>query len=197
MAALDRVMELQAQGISDGEIIKKLRDEGVAPKEINDAFSQSKVKQAVSQEDFPGMEQSIMEQPQEPAAQEMPQQEYAPQQYSEYQQYQPAQLDTDTISEIADQVVQEKFAEFNKRTGDLVGFKNEVKEKLKDLDERLKRIESSLDQIQRAVIGKVGEYGENMTFVHKDLSNIHDTMSKMMNPLVDNYKELRRIAGNK
>lgn len=197
MAALDRVMELQAQGISDGEIIKKLRDEGVSPNEINDAFSQSKVKQAVSQEEFPGMEQSIMEQPQEPAAQEMPQQDYAPQQYSEYQQYQPTQLDTDTISEIADQVVQEKFAEFNKRTGDLVGFKNEVKEKLKDLDERLKRIENSLDQIQRAVIGKVGEFGENMTFVHKDLSNIHDTMSKMMNPLVDNYKELRRIAGNK
>lgn len=199
-------MQLQAQGLSEPDLVKRLRDEGVSAEEINDALSQARIKQAVSQEQqepveqFQGMEQSMMEQPAtEPVAEP---QQYYPQEQQVYQDpnqgyYQQPAVDTETISEIADQVVQEKFAEFNKKTGDLVSFRNEVKDKLKDLDERLKRIEGSLDNIQRAVIGKIGEYGENMAFVQKDLTNIHDTMSKMMNPLIDNYRELKKISGGK
>jgi hypothetical protein len=194
MAVLDRVMELQAQGMSDQEISKKMRDEGTSPQEINDAISQSKIKQAVSQsEDFQGMEQSIMEQTAAP--QQQAQEYYPPQQYYSEQQYQQPSIDNETVSEIADQVVQEKFAEYNKKTGDIVAFKNEVKDKIRDLDDRLKRIESNIDLLQRSVIGKIGEYGENITLVQKDLTNIHDTMSKMMNPLIDNYQQLRKIAG--
>ena len=37
--------------------------------------------------------------------------------------------------------------------------------------------------------------GENIAYVHKDLSNVHETMSKMMNPLVDTYRELKKISG--
>jgi hypothetical protein len=36
-----------------------------------------------------------------------------------------------------------------------------------------------------------------MTYVHKDMENLHNTMSKMMNPLMDNYNELRKISGKK
>lgn len=198
MPALDRLMELQAQGLSDSEITKKMRDEGTSAQEINDALSQAKIKQAVSQgSDFQGMEQSIMEQP--ATAEAAPEEYYAPQQqyYPDQQYQQQPSMDNETISEIADQVVQEKFAEYNKKTGDMVSFKNEVKDKLKDLDDRLKRIESNIDLLQRAIVGKIGEYGENMSMVQKDLTNIHDTMGKMMNPLIDNYQQLRKIAGGK
>jgi hypothetical protein len=199
MTTLDKVMQMQSQGMQDADIVKKLRDEGVSPKEIEDSFGQAKIKEAVSQEEqYSGMEQSSMPEqtPQDQIPNQAPQQQY--QEYPQYQQdYQQPQLDTDTISEIASQVVSEKFSEFNKKTGDLVSFKNETQEKLKDLDERLRRIELSIENLQRSIIGKVGEFGENMGSVHKDLDNLHGTMSKLMNPLIDNYRELKKISGGK
>lgn len=207
MPALDRVMQLQAQGVNDTDITKKLRDEGISLQDINDALGQAKIKEAVSQDsDFNGMQQSIMtNQPstpddalpaQQPQMQGQDQQQYDQQQYYPDQQY-AAQLDTETITEIADQVVSEKFSDFTKKTGDLVALKNETQDKIKDLDERLRRIETSIENLQRSIIGKVGEYGQSMAFVQKDLETIHDTMGKMMNPLIDNYKELQKLAGKR
>ena len=226
---LDTIMQLQSQGISDTEIIKKLREQNASPKDINDALNQAKVKQAVNeqeqelppynpeqnpqeyyqQEQYPSqdMQQSIMQpQPQEQYAPQ-PTQQLAPQQGQYYPQtpqaypqeaYYPQQgLDTDTITEIAEQVVSEKFSEFRQKTGDLVSFKNDAQDRLKDLDERLKRIENSLDKIQQAIIGKIGEFGESTASIHQDLENLHESFSKLANPLIDNYKELRKIAGKK
>ena len=139
--------------------------------------------------------------PPEQYSPEQPQQEYYPETPQAYPQeaYYPqaAGLDTDTASEIAEQVVQEKFAEFAKKTGDIPSFKNEIKEKVSNIDERLKRIENSIDKLQQAVIGKIGEFSETTQAIHKDLDALHNTTSKLMNPLIDNYKELKKIAGKK
>ena len=233
---LDRIMQLQSQGLQEQEIIQTLQNEGTSPKEIEESLNQAKIKTAVSQQEptqqqaMPSpeqmqqppqtqeMQQSIMnsnqEAPQQMQEQAMPSPEqmqqtqptetyqdyYAqtPQAYSD-QAYYPQQgiSDTETITEIAEQIVLEKIQEQNKKTGDIASFKTQTTEKLKDLDERLKKIEDSIEQLQQAVIQKIGEFGETTEFIHKDLENMHDTMSKLMNPLVDNYKELKKIAGKK
>jgi hypothetical protein len=201
MATIEEVMQLQSQGMSDSDIIKKMRDEGISPKEINDALAQVKIKSAVQEDqaqEASGMEQSIMQPDGQEQTQELEQ--YAPQQPQPYyQDYQPVPqaVDMQTISEIAEQVVSDKFKEFEQKTGDIAMFRTSVQEKIQDFNERLKRIENSIDKIQQAIIGKIGEYGENMTYVHKDMENLHNTMSKMMNPLMDNYNELRKISGKK
>ncbi|MDO8517474.1 MAG: hypothetical protein Q7S33_05110 [Nanoarchaeota archaeon] len=123
---------------------------------------------------------------------EQPAQEY---QYPDSNQY--YQTDTGTITEIAEQVVAEKFEEFNKKTGDLASFKNQIQDKVEELDERLKRIENNIDKLQQAIIRKIGEFGDTSSYIHKDLENLHNTVSKLMNPLVDNYNELRKITGSK
>ena len=121
-----------------------------------------------------------------------------PQAYSDQGYYAPAQaMDTDTISEIAEQVVSEKFSEFNKKTGDIAGFKNSIQDQVDDLDERIKRIENSIDKLQQAVIGKIGEFGESNAAIRKEVAALHDTTSKLMNPLIDNYRELKRISREK
>jgi len=256
MATLDKVMELQRQGISDTEISRQLQNEGVSPAEISNSMNQAKVKNAISPSAAPEgapaqpameMQQSIMQggadqgmatgtpeqsgqpaaAPTQPMTQEVPaagppmqmppqdmtaqnpeiyqapqpQDNYyqqTPQAYDDQGYYAPAAgADTETISEIAEQVVSEKFNEYKAKTGDMVSFKNSIQEKVSDIDERLKRIENSIEKLQQAIIGKVGEFGENSAMIHKDLENLHGTMSKMMNPLVDNFNELRKIAGKK
>jgi len=51
MTILEEVSGMRSQGIPEEEIIKKLQDQGVSPKSINDALDQEKIKKAVSSED--------------------------------------------------------------------------------------------------------------------------------------------------
>lgn len=276
MATLDRIIEMQKNGVTDADITTRLTNEGVPPTDINNSFNQARVKSAISgpdpgTESGKGMQASIMKdndanasptneglqaqgvqtappvaqqapmppqeqmqmppQAQVPPMQAEPQQGYqqAPmaqvpqalipgepeiypsEQYQDpyYQQAQgpyPEQeyypqdasgTNPDTISEIAEQVATEKINEYKQNTGDILGFKNTMTEKVSDLDERLRRIEASIDKLQHAVIGKVGEFGENTAMIHKDLDNLHGTVQKLMDPLVDNINELRKISGNK
>jgi len=62
MATLERINQLKNQGIPENEIIQTLQNEGVSPKEINDALSQSQIKQAVSnmEEGTTNMQPSMM-----------------------------------------------------------------------------------------------------------------------------------------
>ena len=154
------------------------------------------------------MQTSQQEAPPQPTEQPYPEQtlpqqgeQYyyeTPQAYPEeaYYAQQPA-INTDTITEITEQVVMEKFEDFKKKTGNIISFKNQAEETLKDLDERLKRIEKTIDNLQQAIIGKIGDFGDSTTAIHKDLDNLHTTVSKLMNPLVDNYKELKKFNQKK
>jgi len=262
---LERVIDMQKEGIDDIEISTKLQNEGIPLREIEDSLNQARVKNAVSPPDpgrgmpptsappmqpsaqpsqmgtpqVQGMQQSIMpdsgqgngapmpsatppqapapeaptgpppapqmEPPPAPAPEVYPpqgqdqQQDYyypeTPQAYPEQDYYAPqGGMDTETISEIAEQVATEKLNEFKAKTGDLVSFKNTIQERVEDIDDRLKRIESSIDKLQQAIIGKIGEFGESNAAIHKDLDNLHGTVSKLMNPLIDNVNELKKIA---
>jgi hypothetical protein len=235
MATLEKVMELQGQGLSDADISTQLQNEGVAPTEINDSLNQAKIKNAVSppenagQQPAPEMQASIMQnqeqqpaaipaqpmtqevpaqqaqQPQQPApeiyppqvAAEQPQEDYytqTPQAYGQDYYAPQGGVDTETISEIAEQVATEKLNEFKKKTGDLVSFRNTIQDKVDDIDDRLKRIENSIDKLQQAIVGKIGEFGESNAMIHKDLDNLHGTVSKLMDPLMDNINEMKKIA---
>jgi hypothetical protein len=62
MGVLDQVTDLKNKGFSEREIANSLKEQGFAPKMIDDALSQAKIKSAVSapEETGGGMEPSIM-----------------------------------------------------------------------------------------------------------------------------------------
>ncbi len=283
MTTLDKVIQMQQQGISDTEISTQLQNEGITPTEINDSLNQAKIKNAVSPPENTIPEQAIPEQatpqgmqesitsktseeptaplstnpksqipnaslanpksqipnpslanpesqgsaptnsesesvrvipnaspvapeiypPQTPNSQPptpdyQPQDNYyqeTPQSYSQQDYYAPQTgMDTDTISEIAEQVTTEKLNEYKKKIGDIASFKNTIQDKVDDIDDRLKRIENTIDKLQQAIVGKIGEFGESNAMIHKDLDNLHGTVAKLMNPLIDNYNELKKMA---
>ncbi len=117
-----------------------------------------------------------------------------PQAYTGDEYYQQPTYDTETITEIAEQVISEKFKEFNNKTGDIATFRSVTQDKIDDMNTRLKRIETTIDKLQQAIIQKIGEFGDNTASIKKDLSGLHDTTSKLMNPLIDNYRELQKIT---
>lgn len=191
---------MKNQGISDEEITNKLREQRISPKEINDALSQSKIKSAVTDDDTQGMQPSIMSssqdkkntqdiytpQPQEEApapiqetyAQEPEyQEEYYPQQG--YEEYSPATTDTDTMIEIAEQVFSEKIHPIQAQLENLNEFQNLTQVKIDSISQRLKRIETIIDNLQISILDKVGSYSKNLDNLQKEMNMMQDSFKKL------------------
>lgn len=191
MGILEQVTQMKNQGINEEQIIDSLRQQGASPKQITDALAQAQIKNAVGSNNDE-MQPSIMQQNEEYAP---PQQEaYAPQQSQEYPaqypgyypqeanygEYSPGTTSTDTIIEVAEQVLAEKLQKILKPLKDLTEFKSLSEDKIINLDERLKRIEKTIDSIEMQIIGKVSSYGDTLSGIKKEMSMMQDSFGKMV-----------------
>lgn len=126
--------------------------------------------------------------------QEAPGQEYSPEyQYSEYQ---PQQIgDIETINEIAEQILDEKTTQLKKQITSFTRFTEETTSNIERLNERLLKIENTLNELQVSVLRKVGDYGKDIQNIAKEMHSTQDSFSKILNPLTDNIRELQKITG--
>jgi len=241
MALIERISQMKQQGVSDPEIIRTLREEGNSPREINEAISQSTIKNAVSS-DQGDMQQSIMSgsgqnvaAPPEaaptaaaaPAPQPAPayqdQGAYADQGYQDQgayadQGYQdqgayadqgayPAEggyqdqgayyqqaIDTETIREIASQVTEESLSKLRTRITEITKLKSELKFQIQNIDNRLTKIESTIAQLQSDILKKIGDYGENIENISKEMKATQDSFSKLINPTIDKKRAISPSA---
>jgi len=203
MGVLDQVIKMKGQGIPEGEIIDELSQQGVSPREINDALRQAQIKYAVSNEnEGEEMQPSITEGEMPPAPnggqtyQEYEQQEYAPQPQEQYapqqeQYYTPGQgyeqqysagIDTDTIMEISDQIFSDRIKKVQKQLDNTTEISTLLQTKIENISDRLKKIETIIDKLQIAILEKVGSYGKNLEGIKKEMSMMQDSFSKMISP---------------
>ncbi|MEK6830969.1 MAG: hypothetical protein AABX77_02975 [Nanoarchaeota archaeon] len=151
------------------------------------------------------VENEVSQEQEMPSEQEYPQyseyQEYSPnqnyQQYQDqYQEYQPPQAtDIETINDIALQLIEEKTKLFKKDLDNFSKFKLHSEERIKEIDKRLMKIESTLEELQLAIIRKIGSYGEDIKNISKEIKSTQESFSKILDPLTDNIRELQKITG--
>jgi hypothetical protein len=210
MTLLEDISQMKTQGISENEIVKKLQDQGVSPRSINDALNQASIKNAVSNEnDYQEYEVSpkasapqskIDSRTQEISEEEsyIPQEnegEYPAESYPQDQQYQDeygydqGSMDTNTIIEISEQVFSEKVGKIQKNIDEVTNFKNLTESKITDISNRLTRIESTIEKLQTSILQKVGSYGGSLEGMQKEMSMMQDSFSKIINPLADKAVE--------
>lgn len=212
MGILEQVIRMKEQGSSDRKIISELSEQGISPKEINDALRQAQIKYAVSKPGEEEMQPSIMPEDEIPSpngpnqeytsqgyepeqyaqqqeyspAEYQPQEQYAPQeQYYQpggYEQYAPAGMDADTIVEISDQIFSDRIKKIQKQVDNLTENSALSQTKMENVSERLKKIETIIDKLQIAILEKVGGYGRNLESIKKEMSMMQDSFSKMISP---------------
>ena len=98
-----------------------------------------------------------------------PNAQYAPQYQDPYQNQYSSGLSSDTISEISEQVFNEKIGSLRKEVEKISDLKTTVSAKIEYLDDRLKRIEKVIDRLQLSVLQKVGEYVTNVEDLKKEV----------------------------
>ena len=197
---------MSKQGLNEVEIIKKLSENGYNPVQISDALNQAKIKSSIGgsemtpsimpvKEDIPSPQQELaVPQPAfvpQPQSQQVPSPEAYP--YYQYSQ-QEEKVSTETIEEITEEIVNEKWREVKTRITDVVEWKNYADRRITAIDDRLKRIELSLDRLQAALLGKVQEYGRSIKDVGSEVESLEGAFSKVLSPLISNVKELGRIT---
>ncbi len=233
MPIIEKISQMQKSGVGNEEIIRKLQEEGISPKEISEALDQSKVKSAI--ETGEEMQPSVMDYPsmaeptttsynnqgaqmqQFPSTAEMPAQEQMPMQMPEaiqeqmpmeegynypypgqqqYQDYEYAKTDTGTMTEIAEQIVNEKLQKIEKQILEATAFRTEAVGKMVNVDERLRRIEMMIDRLQVSILGRIGEDSRNISDLKEEMLTTQESFSKILNPLTENIEELRKITGS-
>jgi len=170
-------------------------------------MSQAKIKSAVS--DTEGMQPSIMktaptqggEEVYTPQAQESGQESYAPQEQPQ-QGYYPQEgfdeyahsigTDTDTMIEVAEQVFSEKMQKIQKHLEKLNEIQTLSQVKINSTAERLKRIETIIDNLQISILDKVGSYGKNLDNIKKEMSMMQNTFKKIPKQTIP--KTIKKIS---
>jgi len=107
--------------------------------------------------------------------------------YSDYS-YAPA--DTDTITEIANQIIADKTKKIDKNMNTIMEFKTLLAAKVEKLDDRLKKIEAIIDQLQMSLIRKSSDQEQNISDIKAEMRSMQDSFGKIINPLVDNIREI-------
>ena len=131
--------------------------------------------------------------PYPPQYQEYQQQGSSPEaqaQYQGYQSYDSYGASADMISEIAEQVVNEKLSKIRTKFDEIINFKVMAESKIDYLDERLKRIEKIIDRLQLSVLQKVGEYITNVEDIKKEMQETQKSLKSLASEKKQNYKEL-------
>jgi hypothetical protein len=229
MGALEQVIQMKKQGISDNEIVAELTRQKVSPREINDALKQAQIKSAVSDLQDADMQPSL-DTPKGYSA-PSPQPDYAPSPQKDYvpqevgysaQEYAPSEeqptagyetytggggIDTDTIIEIAGQIFSENIRKIQSQVEDNTEANSLMQSKIESVSERLKKIETTIDKLQIAILERVGSYGQNIEGIRKEMSMMQDSFSKMLAPKAEkqipsraseqeNYSELGEDSKN-
>lgn len=117
--------------------------------------------------------------PQEPLPAQQESEEYYPQEGYDAG-YGAGGVGTDTIIEVAEQVFEEKTKKIGKQLDDLKEFSTLAGTKLSSFEDRIKRIETTIDNLQIKILEKIGSYGQGLESIKKEMTMMQDSFTKMV-----------------
>jgi len=102
---------------------------------------------------------------------------YGYQDQQQYSQYTPS---SDTISEISEQVVSEKISSLKADINKVIDFKTTFDSKIDFLDQRLKRIEATIDKLQLSILQKVGQYVNDVSDLKSEIIETQKSFKSLL-----------------
>ncbi len=197
-------MQMRQQGMQDEQIIEELQQQGISSVEIQNSLNQANIKSAINnQNEFAeesGMQPSINYQNPEPQyTPQQPEEQYSENYYQNpsqrnypvteqnypqnYGTETPQMYDNQTLVEIAEQTFLEKIKPVQDKINQFNEFKVLTETKLENIEDRLKRIEKIIDNLQISILEKVGSYGGDISGIKKEMGMMQESFQKMINPL--------------
>lgn len=211
------VLNLRNQNMNNAEIINELVQRGFNNQQIFEAINQADIKGGVGgkvpQEAPQGMRRSALtsgndesEIPIPVPSPESAEEEPAPRPRMRAPEIQPSaqvymqgsvqqpQMDIESMQEIVESIIDERWQEVVASVGDITIWKSRVDDDLSAIKQEVLRIEDRFTKLQASILGKVDEYQKGITQVSSEMVALEQVFGKIMEPLTSNIKELQRLT---
>lgn len=197
--ATRRILDLQKNGMQGKDIENTMRQEKFNSGDISSGMDQAAVKNEISPTREPLSLDNV------PAPQETPAETAQPAAIAQsntpeipstpsFAPEPTGRANYEAIEEIAESVISEKWEEMISNIGDLKLWKERVETDLSGVKQEILRIESRFENLQKAVLGKVGEYSEGINDLTVEMKAMEKVFEKILEPLTRNVKELDEIT---
>jgi hypothetical protein len=100
------------------------------------------------------------------------------------------------IEEIAEAIIDEKWAELLKNISQITEWKEKTESNINKLEQELHDLKDSFDKLHKAIIGKIGEYDQNILNVGTEIKAMEKVFQKVLPAFTENVNELSRITKN-
>ncbi|MAF35606.1 hypothetical protein CL622_00630 [archaeon] len=100
----------------------------------------------------------------------------------------------ETIHQIAEKVVYEKWDELMGDVGDFSLWKQSIEREIKSVKQEVLRVNARVEGVQASVMGKVKEYGDSVSSLGTEMKVLENVLQKIIEPLTNNIKTLSKIT---
>lgn len=164
----EQVLAMRNQGLSDNQIIQTLQRNGYDSTKILDALNQAEAKGAVGAGPVPGMGSAKPEKP--------------------------MSHDEEGFEQIAESIVEEKFQEHMKDLSNIAEWKDKTDEKLAGIEKSIENIQTDMNSLHKAIVGKISEYDKNLLDVGTEIKAMEKVFKKVLPEFTQNVNELSRVT---
>jgi hypothetical protein len=173
---VEHVVSMRQQGFSNNQITTYLQREGFSPDLIFEAMNQANIKAGVEST-------SPMQQSPPPVNYAAPQMQSSG-----------SDFDVSRIEEITEAIIDEKWNELVKNINKIIDWKDKVEGRVDAIEQEIKDMKGNFNSLHDAILGKIGEYDQNMNNLGADIKAMEKVFQKILPTLSENINELSRIS---
>ena len=180
---LARIQDLKRQGLTNNEMINRLREEGFGSTQIFDALSQA----AVAPANPPAaLNTSGTVRPRMDPAPMFTVGQSAP--------TGPMFSDPGETEELIEAIIDEKWNDLLGDINKVIAWKDTTEARITRIEQQITDVRAEFDKLHQAVIAKVGEYDQHILDVGAEVKAMEKVFSKVLPVFTDNVAELSRVA---
>jgi len=182
LSPVEKIQQMRAQGLNNNQIVQSLQRDGLDSAQILEAMNQVDTPTAAPLPP-PGMG---MQQGMPPPPPGMPPPPMG--------QSQDSGTDRQKIEELAEVIIDEKWEELIKSLNKITEWKDSTEMRLGKMEQEFSDLKSDFDNLHKAIIGKIGEYDQNILNVGTEIKAMEKVFQKILPTFTENVAELSRIT---
>lgn len=192
----DRVINMRQQSFSNSQIVSILQKDGFSSPQIFDAMNQADIKGSVdnipSNVLGPAEVENPMQIPDQNIQQPYPNAQQ-PQQYPQFQ-AQPGSSMEESVEEIAEAIIDEKWNELVKNINKIIEWKDKTESRIAEIEQKFKDLKNDFDALHKGVLGKVGEYDQNIVNIGSEIKAMEKVFQKILPTFTEDVNTLSRLT---
>ncbi len=195
---IDQVRKMKEQGMSDNSIVETLQRDGYRSSQIFDAMTQADMKPADEvkevTDDFPEVENAVRGSDKAPSPPQNQPDPPQPQPSTSSPPVSPGAGYTEDLEELVESVIDEKWADIEEDIKKVVDWKKDTEKRINSMQKEIKDLRERFDKLHEAVIGKIGDYDENIMNVGAEIKAMEKAFSKIIPEFSESVSELADLV---